>query len=117
MRKVELPTLVISVIVIVGFVSFWAAILIPLLGQYGRFDSDSLAILAIAVVVMVAIIGRTIVHLETARSRNASMERDPEETQLIQEMHRSLARMEERIEALETLYMDKAREDSFTQRL
>jgi phage shock protein B len=120
MRVIGFLAAVMAAIMILGGVSIVLAIFAwgrQSGGDFGIVNEDTLAILCVALVVIVGIVARTIVHLEKSRSRNASKERDPEETRLIQEMHRNLTRMEERIEALETLYMDKAREESFTQRL
>jgi len=40
-----------------------------------------------------------------------SQQLQEEETRLIQELHRGLARMEERVETLETLLLDQQRKD------
>jgi len=40
-----------------------------------------------------------------------SQQLQEEETKLIQELHRGLARMEERVDALETLLLDRHRKD------
>ena len=42
------------------------------------------------------------------RSRRAD---DPEETRMIQEMHRGIEKLEQRIESLETLVLDKERKE------
>lgn len=42
-------------------------------------------------------------------SRRQEAKNDPEETRLIQEMHRNLTRLEDRIESLETLIVDRER--------
>lgn len=117
MRGISFLAGVVGVLLLIPVISIIVAILVPIVARSGAFDGDTLAILCVALVVIVMIVARTIVHLESARSRNASKERDAEETQLIQEMHRSMTRMQERIEALETLWMEKSREDSFLHKL
>lgn len=60
-----------------------------------------IAILCIFGIPIIAIICGTIVKL-----RQQPAER-PEDTKLMQEIHQSLSRMEERIEALETILFDQ----------
>lgn len=43
--------------------------------------------------------------------RRHSQQLDIDETKLIQELHQGLSRMEERVEALETLLIDQERQD------
>jgi len=70
---------------------------------------DLLALVTVVIVFGTAIIGLaiicwTIVKLAgTGNTRNASAD----EARIIQEIHRGLARMEERVESLETLLFDQ----------
>lgn len=56
--------------------------------------------------IMLSIICKTIVKLRKGRPGN-----DPDTTKLIQEVHHGLLRMEQRIEALETILFDRERKD------
>ena len=58
---------------------------------------------------LVAVTGGVIVALRAVGNEGpkADPERQADDTRLIQDMHRTLSKMEERVEALETLLMDR----------
>lgn len=56
---------------------------------------------------IIAIICGTIVAL----SKRHTPESSPEETEMIQEIHQALSRMEQRVEALETILFDQHRKE------
>lgn len=80
-------------------------------------DTDTVAIICIATVITISTLTKAGLKAYEIRAGKDSQGRNAEEAQLIQEMHRSMTRMQERIEALETLWMEKSREDSFLQKL
>lgn len=80
-------------------------------------DADTVAIICIATVITISLLVKGALKAYEIRAGKDSQDRNLEETQLIQEIHRSMTRMEERIEALETLWMEKSREDSFLHKL
>ena len=72
----------------------------------------SLAILlalGLPIVVVVGIVYLLALKMGAGKSRAGEM--SEEETKLIQEIHQGLMRMEDRIEALETILMEKDRKD------
>ncbi len=58
---------------------------------------------------LVAVTGGVIVAIIAVRNEGtkADPEQQADDTRLIQDMHRTLSRMEDRVEALETLLMDR----------
>jgi len=65
-------------------------------------------------ILMMAAIGAIIVVMDRLMKRGGKSSRDgfsSEETRLIQEIHRGLGDMEKRIEALETILLDRVRHE------
>jgi phage shock protein B len=80
-----------------------------------RAISDGLLIIPILIfsIPLAAIIGATLVALVKAirgTPRGEARKAAAEETMLIQDIHEGLARMEQRVEALETLLLDRERD-------
>lgn len=77
-------------------------------------DAVILAVLLIFGTGFVAVAGGlALVALKILRgSPNRSRQLDSDETKLMQELYQGLSRMEERVEALETLVLDQDRPDS-----
>lgn len=74
-------------------------------------DSQSFAIFMVFAIPLAVIIGGTLLAaLKILKGGNSSRdaETDREETRLIQELHRGLSRLEERVEALETLLLERS---------
>ncbi len=80
-----------------------------------HLDVAELAVLLIFGIPIVGILCGTIVELakmlRRGEGRRAGAQSE-EETRLIQQMHRQLERMEERIEALETILIEREREEA-----
>ena len=77
-----------------------------------------LTIIMVFAIPLVAIIGGlAIAALKILKGghNRATREQLKEETRLVQEIHGQLLRMEERIEALETLVIDREREKSYAE--
>ncbi len=76
-------------------------------------NTGVLAIVMIFAIPIVAIIGGIFLSaLKILKGEGSSGKMTAEETRLIQEVHRGLQKMEDRIEALETLLMDRAEQES-----
>jgi phage shock protein B len=72
------------------------------------------AIVFAGVVLALAVIGGTIIMaIKAIRGRRSgeASHLNPKETRMIQEIYNGLARMEERVEALETILLDRERKD------
>lgn len=83
---------------------------IPQQGTY-IMTAQSLTILMLFAIPLAAIIGGILLAaLKILKGNEGGRggESDREETRLIQELHRGLQRMEERVDALETLLLDKS---------
>ena len=77
-------------------------------------DKGTLAVLLIFAIPLLAIAGTfAIKALKILKgiTPEQNQQLQAEETRLIQEMHRGLAKMEERVETLETLLLDRRRKD------
>ena len=77
-------------------------------------DKGTLAVLLIFAIPLLAIAGTfAIKALKIVKgiTPEQNQQLQVEETRLIQEMHRGLAKMEERVETLETLLLDRRRKD------
>ena len=66
-----------------------------------------LLVIAIGVVVFAAVILRMVFHGSNGGYRDAPAD----ESRMMQEIYRSLSRMEKRVEALETILLDRVRRD------
>ena len=74
----------------------------------------ALAVLMVFLIPLVVVIGGLIVAalgILTRGGRRRSGPESEEETRMIQEIYSGLARLDERVEALETLVLDKERKD------
>lgn len=69
------------------------------------FGIAEILVLAILVSVVVCVVGLAAGATQAARTR--PREKDTDEARVIQEIHQGLARMEERLEALETIIMER----------
>lgn len=80
-----------------------------------HLDVAELAVLLIFGIPIVGILCGTIVELAKMLRRSEGHHggvQSAEETRLMQQMHRQLERMEERIEALETILIEREREEA-----
>jgi phage shock protein B len=68
-----------------------------------------LLIFGLPIIIVVGIVYLLAVRMSGGRARGAEM--NEEETRMIQEIHQGLMRMEERIEALETIMMEQDRKE------
>ncbi|HIJ73400.1 MAG TPA: phage-shock protein [Candidatus Hydrogenedentes bacterium] len=79
-------------------------------------DPAALAIILIFGLPVVAVLGHYFVEtMKVVRgdaAKKKSKELDAEETELIQQIYKGLQRMEQRIEALETILMEVARKEN-----
>ena len=79
-------------------------------------NPGTLVIVLIFGLPVIAVLGHYLVEaMKVARGdtgKKKSKELDVEETELIQQIHKGLQRMEGRIEALETILMEVSREDA-----
>lgn len=64
------------------------------------------------VFIIICVICGTISNVAASKVKKGDADYAAEDTQMMQEIYRGLQRMEERIEALETLIMDRAHERS-----
>jgi hypothetical protein len=85
----------------------------PPVPRASEAQSNARETVMITIIFALMLISVTILNIVKARMKNPDRNHSTEDTQLIQEIHRSLMSMERRIEALETLWMDKAHEDNF----
>lgn len=77
-------------------------------------NAGTLAILLIFSIPLLAVAGTFFIKalkILKGIAPEQSQQLQEEETRLIQELHRGLARMEERVETLETLLLDQERKD------
>ena len=75
-------------------------------------DVASLAVFMLFSIPLVAIIGGLFLAALKILRGGQNSARDLEDTRLIQEMHRQLQKMEERVGALETILIDQDRRDA-----
>ena len=69
------------------------------------------AIIFGSLVLIPAVIGGTIVMSIKLLKGGASRKNQAEDSKIIQEIYQGLSRMEERVEALETILLDREKED------
>ena len=77
-------------------------------------DKGTLAVLLIFAIPLLAIAGTfalKALKIVKGITPEQNQQLQAEETRLIQEMHRGLAKLEERVETLETLLLDRRRKD------
>jgi phage shock protein B len=78
-------------------------------------DKGTLAVLLIFAIPLLSIAGTFVLKalkILKGISPEQNQQLQAEETRLIQEMHRGLAKMEERVETLETLLLDGRRKEA-----
>jgi phage shock protein B len=99
----------------IGILAAGAVLVLWLLPQFFRtlasFGPESLAILLIFGLPMVAVIGGLfIVALKVLKSGSSGHPHpEGDDAQMIQELYQGMARMEQRIESLETIILEKHR--------
>ncbi len=72
----------------------------------------TLAVVMVFSIPLAAVVGGILLAaLKITRGGKRTREEDAEETRLIQEIYHGLQRMEERVEALETIFFEKERKD------
>ncbi|UCG12069.1 MAG: phage-shock protein [Deltaproteobacteria bacterium] len=75
------------------------------------------ALVFFAPIIALAVIGATVLiaaRIIKGEGPRRDKPQQTEEARTIQEVHQGLSRMEERVEALETILLDRAKEDSET---
>ena len=85
-------------------------------GWFSCLDTGTLAVLLIFGTPFVAVVGIIVVkvlRLVTGSSPRGGQQLQAEETQLMQQLHQGLSRMEDRIEALETLLLERDRKEGY----
>lgn len=78
-------------------------------------NQDTLAILMVFGVALVAVIGRIIIaalKVFKGDGSGRSRDQDMEETRMIQDMYQGFRKMEQRIEALETILLERERKEA-----
>ena len=83
------------------------AVVYPMSHGLGLPEIVILLVVALVVVAFAALILRVIFR----GSNGSYKEAPPDETRMMQEIYRSLSRMEKRVEALETILLDRVRKD------
>lgn len=66
-------------------------------------------LMAVMLLLVLGAVAVSFVYVLRGRKYRQNRHAEAQETQLIQEIHRGLARMEERVEALETLMLDQGK--------
>ena len=75
---------------------------------HGWFWGDALLVAVIVVVLLAGVAGLIIALISRRPSRKEEMRMRDDEARLMQELHRGFTRMEQRVETLETILLDRA---------